>query len=121
MMRQYIQVHILEMRDDLAIEGNDSHRRALLPRMKKNDNLSWSLNVKVRQVRPDGVVYIQENGEECFHAADTVLYAVGMRPRADVVDALRGAADVFIAAGDCVKPRFILNATYEGMCAAFDI
>lgn len=115
------QVHVLEMRGDLAIEGNDSHRRALLPRMKSHTNLSWDLNVAVRQVRPDGVAFARDDGEEMFGAADSVLYAVGMRPRVEVVDALRTAADVFMPAGDCVKPRLILNATYEGMCAALDI
>jgi hypothetical protein len=39
----------------------------------------------------------------------------------EVVDSLRGAAPWFVATGDCVQARQVLQATYEGFCAAMDI
>lgn len=114
-------VHLVEMRGDLALEGNDSHRRALLPLMQKTAGLSWSLNTTVAEIKPDGVVIRAADGTESFHEADTVLYAAGMKARTDVVEALRGTVPWFVTVGDAKRPRFILNAVYEGMVAAMDI
>ena len=113
------QVHILEMREDVAMDANDSHRRALLPRMKKT--MTWDCSVKVTEVTENGVKFLDSDGNEHFVEADTVLYAVGQRANTAAVDALRGACDWFVAVGDCVRARQVKQATYEGFCAAMDI
>lgn len=114
-------VHIVEMLGELAVQGNDSHRRALLPLMGANENLSWDLKAKVMEVTPDGVHFATQDGVEHFKECDTVLYAVGLRAREGLVESLRPSVRWFVPVGDCVRPRFILNATYEGMCAALDL
>ena len=113
------QVHVLEMRDDLAIDANDSHRRALLPRMKKT--MTWNCSVKVTEVTDTGVKFEDADGVEHFVEADTVLYAVGQRSNSRMVEELRGACDWFVPVGDCVRARQVKQATYEGFCAAMDI
>ncbi|PIP00334.1 NAD(P)/FAD-dependent oxidoreductase [Pleomorphomonas carboxyditropha] len=115
------EVHIVEVRGDLAIEGNDSHRRALLPLMRKTPGLSWSLNTTVAEVTPEGVMLVAADGAQTLRAADTVLFATGMKARRDVVDALRNSVPWFVPVGDCRRPRFILDAVYEGMSAAMDL
>jgi 2,4-dienoyl-CoA reductase-like NADH-dependent reductase (Old Yellow Enzyme family)/thioredoxin reductase len=114
------QIHILEMREDVAIDANDSHRRALIPRMKKL--LDWSCGVKITEITDQGVVYLDQNGKECFLKADNVIYATGMKPISQEVEKLRGCnCPKFLVVGDCVNPRQIKQAVYEGFCAAMDI
>jgi 2,4-dienoyl-CoA reductase-like NADH-dependent reductase (Old Yellow Enzyme family)/NADPH-dependent 2,4-dienoyl-CoA reductase/sulfur reductase-like enzyme len=113
------EVHILEMRGDMALEGNDSHRRALLPLMKKH--LTWETLVTVTLVDKRGVHYTDSGGDKKSVEADTVVYAVGQRPNNEISEKLRNAGIVFTAAGDCVRPRQVKQAVYEGFCAAMDV
>lgn len=113
------EVHILEMLDDVAKEGNDSHRRALIPRMR--EILTWDCNVRVTEVTDTGVKYQDKNGTPHTMSADTVIHAVGMRARQELVEKLRPTVPWFTAVGDCIKARLIKEATYEGFCAAMDI
>jgi thioredoxin reductase len=113
------QVHVLELRDGLALDANDSHRRALLPRMEQT--MSWDCGASVTEILPNGVKFLDKDGGEHFIEADTVLYAVGQRANTQQVDALRGVCDWFVPVGDCVRARQVKQATYEGFCAAMDI
>ena len=112
-------VHILEMRDALAIDANDSHRRALLPRLVKTTTAECS--VMVKEVKANGVRYTDADGVEHFAEADTIVFATGMRPNSETVEKLRRSAPWFVSVGDCVGPRQIKQATYEAFCAAMDI
>ncbi len=91
------------MLDDVAKDGNDSHRRALIPRMKKT--LTWDVNTRCTEVTPNGVKVQDKDCNERFIEADTVIYAVGMKPKNELVDSLKVAAEWFVPAGDCVKAR----------------
>ena len=112
-------VRILEMRGDIALDANDSHRRALLPRMSKT--MSWDCEVCVSEVTANGVRFVDAGGRTCFAEADTVLYATGQRANKSVADSLAGSCAWIVSAGDCVTPRQVRQATYEGFCAAMDI
>ena len=56
-----------------------------------------------------------------FYEADTIAYAVGMRPRWAAADAIRDSAPEFYQVGDCVMPKNIWQATTQGHYAARDI
>jgi len=112
-------VHIVEMLDEVAKDGNDSHRRALIPRMKKK--LTWDVNTTCTTVEDNGIVVACPDGRSRAIEADTVLYAVGMNARIDEVDSLRGIANWFVPVGDCKKARRVEHAVYEGFMAAMDI
>ncbi|QIB68711.1 FAD-dependent oxidoreductase [Aminipila butyrica] len=113
-------IHILEMKGDVAVDANDSHRRALLPRMKKL--LDWSCGVSVVEITKQGVSYLDREGRGGFMEADQVIYAAGMKPLNQEVESLRQCdCPKFLTVGDCVVPRQIKQAVYEGFCAAMDI
>lgn len=114
------QVKILEMRSDLILDSNDSQRRALFPRMK-NSGMTWDCNVQVKEIKENGVEYLDKDGNTVFAEADTVVYACGNRSNSDVVEALRDGCSWFVPTGDCVRARMVKQATYEGFCAAMDI
>ena len=115
-----VQVHILEMRDDVCKDSNDSQRRALLPRMKKA-GMTWDCNVSVQEITGTGVRYVDANGREQFAEADCVVYACGNRANTDLVEELKGACAWFVNVGDSRQARMVKQATYEGFCAAMDI
>ena len=112
-------VHLIEMLDDVAKDGNDSHRQALIPRMKKA--LTWDVNTTCTAVKSGGIKVNSPDGKARFIDADTVVFAVGMKARSDVVKSLQGIADWFVTVGDCKKARRVQDAVYEGFMAAIDI
>jgi len=112
-------VHVVEMLDDVAKDGNDSHRRALLPRMKQW--LTWDINTTCTEVTDTGIVVVDEAGAKRLIEADTVVYAVGLKPKTAVVESLRGVVPWFVPTGDCVRARRVEQAVYEGFMAAMDI
>lgn len=112
-------VHVLEMREDIAIDGNDSHRRALIPRMKAK--MTWDTGVKVTQVTDEGVNYEDNLRKSHFVKADTVVYAVGMKANKELAENLRKASKWFVSIGDCINARQVKQAVYEGFIAAMDI
>lgn len=114
------QVHILEMRDDICKDSNDSQRRALIPRMKKA-GMTWDCCITVKEITTQGVVFIDKEGREQFAEADLVIYACGSRANDDIVNSLKGTTSWFVATGDAKKARTVKQATYEGFCAAMDI
>lgn len=113
-------VHILEQRDDICKDSNDSQRRALIPRMKKA-GMTWDCNVCVTEITDDGVNFTDRDGKACFVRAGSVIYATGNRPNDSLVNSLRGIVPWFVVTGDARKARTVKEATYEGFCAAMDI
>jgi 2,4-dienoyl-CoA reductase-like NADH-dependent reductase (Old Yellow Enzyme family)/thioredoxin reductase len=113
-------VRILEMRDDICKDSNDSQRRALIPRMKQV-GMAWNCGVTVKEITDKGVLYADKDGGEQFAGADSVIYATGNHSNADIVKSLEGACPWFVVTGDANRARTVKQAAYEGFCAAMDI
>ncbi len=114
------EVRILEMRDDICKDSNDSQRRALIPRMKKI-GMVWDCGVTVKKITNSGVLFFDSKGSAQFAAADSVIYACGNRANDDAVKRLEGSCLQFVVTGDGKRARTVKQATYEGFCAAMDI
>ena len=78
------------------------------------------LDTKAMEIRADGVLCRQAEGEK-FFPADTVIYAVGQRPEMEAAQALRFSAPEFYQLGDCISPKNITNATSAAFQIARDI
>ena len=113
-------VDILEMRDDVCKDSGMSQRMALIPRMKKA-GMGTFCSVQTKEIRPNGVVFIDKDGNEQFDEADLVLYCCGSRSNDEEVKALEGVVPRFVVTGDGKRARTVKEATYEGFCAAMDI
>jgi pyruvate/2-oxoglutarate dehydrogenase complex dihydrolipoamide dehydrogenase (E3) component len=74
-----------------------------------------------RKITEDGLFLNAADGGESFLAVDTVLYAVGMNARTELYAQLYGAADRVVPVGDCVRPRRIGDAIFEGYFAAMNL
>ena len=67
-------------------------------------------NARCISVCQEGVTVLQD-GKEIFLEGDTVILAVGMRPRMDVFESLLSSAPIVEPIGDCVTPATVQNAT----------
>ena len=113
-------VTVVEMMDDYARDALPSHRQAI-DLFLDPAKVDIHCGVACTEVRPDGISWREKDGTIVDMPADTVVYAIGMRSRKDVVEALRPGQIPFTPIGDCVKPAKVLDATKGGMFAAYDI
>jgi len=75
---------------------------------------------KVEAIEPDGIVYTVE-GETRREPFDSVIMAVGSKPRTALSEGLKQAGIPFRSIGDCNSPRMIIDAVHEGYLAAVDL
>ena len=113
-------VTVVEMMDDYARDALMSHRQAIELFLDR-EKVDIRCGVACTEVRPDGITIRRKDGTLEDIAGDTVVYAIGMKSRKDVVEALRPDFIPFTPVGDCVKPAKVLDATRGGMYAAYDI
>ena len=108
-------VTILEMRDRLAPDAMRTYQEELVGQV--GDHCTAAITgARVTAVTGAGVIYEDAAGEEHLVGADTVILAVGMRPRVQEAEQYRGTAPEFRKLGDCVKVGNVKTVTR----AAFD-
>lgn len=112
-------VTIIEMLDEVAAEANIMHRRALMLELGKGVDIKTGL--KCTEITDNGVAAVDKKGGKTLFDGDTVVVAVGLRSRTDIVDALRETAPEFIPIGDCLKSRTVLEAVRTGYDAGMSI
>jgi len=114
-------VTIVEMLPRVAGDMPVIPREMLFNRMKK---LGIEVVVKSRVVgiKDGGIIEIEKNGEvESMDGIDTVVLASGYRSNNLLAQDLKKDNITFLAAGDCIKPRKILDAIHEGFYVARNI
>ena len=112
-------VHLVEMRDGLAIDANIRNRPILLAELEEA-GVDEVLNARAEHVGADGVT-VTVDGEEKLVPGTTVVCAIGQRSRTAAVDALRDGAPFVRIVGDARRPANITTAVYEAYHAALDI
>ena len=113
------QVHLVEMRDSLAVDCNIRHRPILMQQVDKYTTVHTGL--QGLRVTEDGLVCKDGEGKEMLIPGKTVICAVGQRSNRDTVNELRGCAPFVREIGDCARVSNITNAVYQGYHAALDI
>lgn len=113
------QVHLVEMRDELAPDANVRHRPLLPAEIAKY--VTVHTGYKGKQVTAEGIVCEDKDGKEHLVPGTTVICALGQRSRTDVTDSLREAAPYVAVIGDASRVSTITNAVYWGYHAALDI
>ena len=62
----------------------------------------------------DGGATINHDGKQEDLEADTIVVAVGLEAKSKLHDELKATVRQLYAIGDCVKPRRVLDAIWEG-------
>jgi 2,4-dienoyl-CoA reductase-like NADH-dependent reductase (Old Yellow Enzyme family)/thioredoxin reductase len=115
------EVTVIEMLDEVAPDSYRMHRIGLVHEMKKM--LVTRTGLKCRAISAGGVTVVDNDGEEEFLAADTVVYAVGMKANSEKARELKAAAgDIPVfEVGDCVSPGKVYDAVRQAFVAAMSI
>ena len=113
------QVHLVEMRTELAPDANVRHRPLLLKEIEKY--VPVHTGYRGLEVRPDGVLCETEDKQQILVPGTSVICALGQRSRTALVDSLRDSAPFVRVIGDANRVSTITNAVYEGYHAAIDI
>ncbi len=114
-------VTIVEMMDAVARDVNDFHRSAIGFQIRDH-KIGVHTGIKGTKIDEKGLYGLDKEGKEVFFPADTVVYAVGMKPLWDEVDALREIApDEFYQIGDCFQVGKVKDATTTGFQTGIDL
>jgi 2,4-dienoyl-CoA reductase-like NADH-dependent reductase (Old Yellow Enzyme family)/thioredoxin reductase len=109
---------IIEMKDAVAAETNPFYRGGLLPEIEKAADIY--VKTKVKEIRENGVVCENKDGEFTL-AADSVVCAAGFRAPYATVDAFCNLVDEYYIIGDCNKVGQIYTAINNAYYAALRI
>lgn len=112
-------VVLVEMRDTLAPDANHFQGGILLERLK--GRVEIKLNHRGVRISDGGLHCTSPEGGDVFIQADTVVVAAGQRANRREADALLDAAPRVYQIGDCVAPRDMTTAIYQGYHAAMDV
>jgi 2,4-dienoyl-CoA reductase-like NADH-dependent reductase (Old Yellow Enzyme family)/thioredoxin reductase len=112
-------VVLVEMRDTLAPDANHFQGGILLERLR--GRVEIMLGYKGICITEAGLYCMSPDGSEAFISADTVILAAGQRPNRRDAEALLNAAPRVYQIGDCVAPRDMTAAIYQGYHAAMDV
>lgn len=118
--REGKKVHIVEMRDDIAVDANVRHRPALMREIEKQGILVHT-GCTGKKITEEGILCGGKDGGEELVPGASVICAVGQRPCRSAADSLLNCAPVVRLVGDCVRPSNITNAVYQGHHAALDV
>ena len=113
------EVHLVEMRNELAPDANARHRPLLLKEIDKY--VTVHTGCRGMEVTKEGIVCETEEKEQILVPGTSVICASGQRSRTNVVEKLRDCAPYVAVIGDAGKVSTITNAVYEGYHAALDI
>ncbi len=103
-------------------EAPSAHKFYLIDRIKEYA-IPIVTNTKIEEITEKGVKGIGRDFRWREYEADTVVLAVGMRPRKEKVAELRRLlpeTEVFVV-GDCYKPRRLFDANHDGFNAVCEL
>ncbi len=105
-------VTLIEMTDKIAVEVFDESRGQLL-RLLSENKVEQLTESTLLEIVTDGVMIKTKSGEQKI-SGDTVVLAMGMKSNISLTDKMQRAGSEFVTIGDCVKPRRIIDAIWEG-------
>ena len=113
------QVHLVEMRDDVALDAVIRQRPLLLEKLGKFCMVHTGY--RGLEVTSEGIWCETKAGEKVLVPGTTVICALGQRPNQKIVEELIDCAPFVRVIGDANSVGTITKATYQGHHAALDI
>jgi len=112
-------VHLVEMRDDVALDSVIRQRPILLEKLYKLCTVHTGY--RGLEVTKDGIWCQTREGEKVLVPGTTIICALGQRPNSGTVEELYDCAPFVRVIGDANSIGTITKATYQGRHAALDI
>ena len=116
-------VTVIEMTDKVAVQANHMQRPAMMETMQRlKDNITCLTNTKCLSVSKGSVEVQGPDGKVYNIEGDLIINALGLKPRAALVEELRKAdVQIFEAIGDCDELGQVRGAVQAGYFRALDI
>ena len=114
-------VSIIELGDELATQGNMLYKIGLRQTMEKCESLTTYLNTQCTEVKDNSVIIKNEAGIIKDIPADKVIVCTGMKSLNILAESFYGITPNVTMIGDCVKPRKIMEAVFEGHSIALNL
>lgn len=112
-------VHLVEMRDDVALEAVIRQRPLLLEKLYQYCTVHTGY--RGLEVTEEGIWCLNKEGEKVLVPGTTVICALGQRSNSKTVEELYDCAPFVRVIGDACSVGTITKATYQGHHAAMDI
>ena len=112
-------VHLVEMRDDVALDSVIRQRPILMEKLYKLCTVHTGY--KGLEVTKEGIWCETKEGERVLVPGETVICALGQRSNTKIVEELYDTAPFVRVIGDACAVGTITKATYQGYHAALDI
>ncbi len=122
--RRENKVTIIEQNSALAERSNWLYRQGLYNAIKDEGDeidLTTKLDKTVKEIKEDGVVAVDSEGNEEFVPADHVLLAVGLTPKKELAISFFGITSETAMVGDCYKAAKILETTNDAYFIAANL
>lgn len=104
-----------------APQGNTLYREALRQKIEDTPTLRFQLESRCLRIDADSVLVEDVDGVQRSLPADHVIISVGMRARSDLAQSFYGITPEVVSVGDCVRPRIIMDAVFEGHTYAMNL
>ena len=110
-------VTILEILDSIARDMWSASRMHLLKLLADN-NVEVLTNTDVIEITGKSVTIANKDNNRNTLEADTIALAVGFNPNGDLLEIIKDKVPEAYAIGDCIEPRKVMSAIWEGFHAA---
>ncbi len=110
-------VTIVEILDSIARDMFSINRMHLL-KLLTEANVEILTDTMVLEITDEGIATADKYGKRSIREADTVVLAVGLKPDRKLLETLKDKLPKVYAIGDCVEPRKVINAIWEGFRTA---
>ncbi|WP_158372822.1 FAD-dependent oxidoreductase [Cellulosimicrobium cellulans] len=114
-------VTMVDIGSTYAPQGNSLYREALRQKIEDTPTLRFQLQSRCLRIDADSVLVEDVDGVQRAIPADHVIVSVGMRARADLAQSFYGITPEVVSVGDCVRPRIIMDAVFEGHTYAMNL
>ena len=115
-------VSIVEMLPDVALDMVEADgSRGQVVKLLHQKGVTCRANLKIEEITHDGLVAIDQDGSSQTVKGDTVVFALGLKPRTELYEGLKDKVSELYAIGDCVEVRKIGDAVREGFFTAYGI
>jgi 2-enoate reductase len=112
-----MKVTIVEMLDSVMSDLFVAIRMHLL-KLFAETNVKILTGITVLEITDAGVSIAAKDGKRSTIEADTVILACGFKPNGKLIEAIKDKVPEVYAIGDCVEPRKVMNAIWEGFQTA---
>lgn len=113
-------IDVIELGDEYALQANMLLKISMNQQFQKLNNIKIHLKTTCKKIE-NNKIYMNQGNANMYLDYDTLVIATGLKSNNHDVFELYSLANDIAMVGDCVKPRKIQEAVFEGYMAGLNI